>query len=202
MEFELSFHHFLLATQNNVALNPCEVISISRPAKPDLPKEVLQHIYSVKDRSRTEYYCYERVLSLKDRVGDWMPFHYELTLPCPEASLLCQPYQEMDARLTSLYPLQVRALAVCRAWKDHLDPKQWPVIGYDLDGSQEAHHRIASWICATQPALRALSMANFDQPQLLVTLASVGARTVRGFCHWPLEGGSGRRSVNAPTRRA
>ena len=115
----------------------------------------------------------------------------------------CISKEELAACLTNyVRALQVRALAVCRAWKDHLDPKQWPVIGYDLDGSQEAHHRIASWICATQPALRALSMANFDQPQLLVTLASVGARTVRAFCEWPLEYRSGRRSVDVPPRRA
>ncbi|GAB4822624.1 hypothetical protein N2152v2_009670 [Parachlorella kessleri] len=72
---------------------------------------------------------------------------------------------------------RVRALAVCQAWKEHLDPTKRPLDGLELVGSQEAHLRIAGWIRATQPALKAFSINYFDQPQLLVTLSSVGVRT-------------------------
>ena len=79
--------------------------------------------------------------------------------------------------------LQVRALTVCRAWKEHLDPRQFPIPSLWLPCYDEAEDlRIAEWITITRPALRALRLWDLPTPQLLLALSSVEPRTVDRLC--------------------
>ena len=80
------------------------------------------------------------------------------------------------------HPLQVRALAVCRAWRIYLDPRLLPIQALRSNGFTDDELRIAEWITVAQPALQCLRLFRLPATQLLLTLASVTPRTVGGWC--------------------
>ncbi|GAB4822638.1 hypothetical protein N2152v2_009684 [Parachlorella kessleri] len=74
-----------------------------------LPREVLQHVFSVSSCSGGE-----PELSLDDRV---------------------------------------RAMAVCSAWRDCLDPRKWPIDTLELDRWEDDIQHLVPWIASTRPAV-------------------------------------------------
>ena len=78
----------------------------------------------------------------------------------------------------TLHALQVRALAVCRAWRKYLDPRLFPVDTLFLPGfkygfGSTGDPRVAEWIIVTQPAVRSLSVCQMPSAQLTLMLSSI-----------------------------
>ncbi|GAB4822607.1 hypothetical protein N2152v2_009653 [Parachlorella kessleri] len=74
--------------------------------------------------------------------------------------------------------VQVRALAVCRAWKEYLDPRLFPFEMLWLSDSDAASTRIAEWVTVTRPATRFLDSLSMPTAPLLLALASLEPRTI------------------------
>ncbi|GAB4822641.1 hypothetical protein N2152v2_009687 [Parachlorella kessleri] len=78
-----------------------------------------------------------------------------------------------EVSITAATALQVRAMAVCSAWRDCLDPRKWPIETLELDGLDDDDERLLPWIISTRPAVKSLDLSNCKTPQLLTVLASV-----------------------------
>ena len=77
--------------------------------------------------------------------------------------------------------MQLRAMAMCSAWRDWLDLKKWPLEFLELDGWDESNTHILSWVTSTKPAVKALDFLHYTTSELLLMLQSV-SRTVSCGC--------------------
>ncbi len=142
------------------------------PDLPQLPKEVLQRIYSVREPRSFD----GRALSYSWTTGWVKPWR---------RTELCTVWWRRGSVLSKLpAQLQVRALAVCRAWKAHLNPRAWPIEAleltskWDFDHGHDFDHSIATWVASTQSAVRSLELWDFWTSNLWGMLWSVSQRTV------------------------
>ena len=91
-------------------------------------------------------------------------------------------------------PVQVRAMAVCRAWLSFLDPRLLPIedlslSDFELHLEGKEGLRIAAWLTATQPALRSLQLLDLLTSYMLPTLASLKPASVSIWgCHRSFKG--------------
>ena len=146
-------------------------------ALPALPREVVQHIFSVKPPGRGRYRA--PVLSFVDRVRHRFCFFREQS---PWLNLVHHPGGQAThpCQLFTITPasLQVRAQAVCTSWRSYLDPRQWP-FEYIYLGDNAPSLQVASWVSTLQPAVRALHIRR-SCDDLLFSALSLAPRTVSG----------------------
>ncbi|GAB4822640.1 hypothetical protein N2152v2_009686 [Parachlorella kessleri] len=77
---------------------------------------------------------------------------------------------------------QVRAMAVCSAWRDCLDPMRWPIDRLELDRWEDDIQHLVPWIASTRPAVKDLTLSNYETPQLLVVLLSLPCTVLERLC--------------------
>lgn len=143
-------------------------VPMHRPLAPELPAEVLEHIFRLGPPDSEPW---EPSLSAADRVRprDGCPDACKPRSDCPSAAAgsaarrplrpSARPQLVSSLARASTYCLQVRCQLVCKAWQHALDPRRWPLLRMALraDAPDEAP-AAASWLQRVGPAVRHLQV--------------------------------------------